>query len=450
MCLRHVAVLLSLAVLLSHVTFAQTSRQGGDTRPDLYYFVVDRSGSIKTRGLVDSIRGALVKRLGTIAENAEVRIVLFNQKADRRASWRGIDVQTTGRIDTWLNENFKPQGDTRLFDTVAEAFEEINRDQSSFERVQLIVLSDGVEEPPISVKYRSWQELEPLSAGLKQSKPYYFCTWYTLGFDPPQKPDPSSGIMTEVVPNPVKGIEIKEPVLAIAKFSSSPLEGRAPLAVEFKDETEGKVAGYSWDFGDGETSDERNPRHIYTRAAEYKPRLTVRNPDGSYSKSSGDILIKVAAPLPWWLWPAVWLGGALLLWIVIVVPLLRRWRLPHRNVSVHAGTATYWLLQLARRRRFQWLWPRGSIPIGSAGPGAIQLQSPGVKGAVARIDRLFSSRTYLLIPLVSGAVMWVTRAGTAESRRELKPGSRNKLQDGAEFEVSGRRLVWRQPAGRRP
>ena len=49
---------------------------------------------------------------------------------------------------------------------------------------------------------------------------------------------------------------------------------------------------YRWDFGDGATSDERQPVHTYRRAGAYTARLTVTDPDGL----SGVVTVPVQVP----------------------------------------------------------------------------------------------------------------------------------------------------------
>lgn len=49
----------------------------------------------------------------------------------------------------------------------------------------------------------------------------------------------------------------------IADFSFSPAQGMAPLTVQFTNSSKGIISRFEWDFGDGETSSEKNPVHIY-------------------------------------------------------------------------------------------------------------------------------------------------------------------------------------------
>jgi hypothetical protein len=61
----------------------------------------------------------------------------------------------------------------------------------------------------------------------------------------------------------------------IADFSATPTYGVPPVTVQFTDESAGTPTGWTWDFGDGNTSNERNPEHTYTSTGNYTVSLTV-------------------------------------------------------------------------------------------------------------------------------------------------------------------------------
>jgi len=46
-------------------------------------------------------------------------------------------------------------------------------------------------------------------------------------------------------------------------FQADPVSGAAPRLVDFAPIVEGGVATYEWDFGDGATSSEMAPAHMY-------------------------------------------------------------------------------------------------------------------------------------------------------------------------------------------
>ncbi len=50
--------------------------------------------------------------------------------------------------------------------------------------------------------------------------------------------------------------------------------------IQFLDRSTGDITGWHWDFGDGTTSNEKNPKHIYKKAGEWTVILTVEGPEG--------------------------------------------------------------------------------------------------------------------------------------------------------------------------
>ena len=67
-----------------------------------------------------------------------------------------------------------------------------------------------------------------------------------------------------------------------ADFHATPTSGAKPLTVAFYDDSESYdgITSWRWNFGDGGTSTERNPVHIYTTAGVYTVTLTVTEADG--------------------------------------------------------------------------------------------------------------------------------------------------------------------------
>jgi hypothetical protein len=69
--------------------------------------------------------------------------------------------------------------------------------------------------------------------------------------------------------------------MPITQFISDVRTGYAPLVVQFNDTSTGGPTSWSWDFGDGGTSLERNATHTYASAGIYDVSLTVANFMGS-------------------------------------------------------------------------------------------------------------------------------------------------------------------------
>lgn len=86
-------------------------------------------------------------------------------------------------------------------------------------------------------------------------------------------------------------IIVNEPVLPpTAEFSGSPQEGKAPLTVTFLDQSKNNPKQWYWKFGDGTSSEERNPVHTYTSEGKYTVELTVSNEGGADTKIVPDYI----------------------------------------------------------------------------------------------------------------------------------------------------------------
>ncbi|MFO0983611.1 MAG: PKD domain-containing protein [Planctomycetota bacterium] len=84
----------------------------------------------------------------------------------------------------------------------------------------------------------------------------------------------------------------------IADFSAAPLAGVLPLSVAFTDlSSGGPRTGWSWTFGDGGTSTNQNPGHVYTQPGFYTVTLLASGPGGSDAETKTNY-IHVLAPVP--------------------------------------------------------------------------------------------------------------------------------------------------------
>ena len=88
------------------------------------------------------------------------------------------------------------------------------------------------------------------------------------------------------------GCTLFQPKVAV-DFTASETEGVAPFLVEFTPLVAGEVAAYYWNFGDGETSTESSPVHVYREAGTYSVFLTVTLIDGSTGSEKQEDLIDV-------------------------------------------------------------------------------------------------------------------------------------------------------------
>jgi formate dehydrogenase subunit gamma len=63
--------------------------------------------------------------------------------------------------------------------------------------------------------------------------------------------------------------------LAEAIGGTGRLDGPPPLTVKFTNQSVGEIASWLWDFGDGATSTEQNPQHVYTKCPGDREMCTI-------------------------------------------------------------------------------------------------------------------------------------------------------------------------------
>ena len=105
-------------------------------------------------------------------------------------------------------------------------------------------------------------------------------------YDLTYSPDPLSGIPDTITYSNVNVahdtvINVVYGLSPAANFSGSPQSGNAPLQVSFTDLSSNNPTSWSWDFGDGGTSDLPNPVYVYQTPGVYTISLTVSNSYGS-------------------------------------------------------------------------------------------------------------------------------------------------------------------------
>ncbi len=75
-----------------------------------------------------------------------------------------------------------------------------------------------------------------------------------------------------------------------AAFSGIRPTNSAPMTIQFIDRSSGPATSWSWDFGDGGSSNLQNPAHTYSNPGTYTVTLRVSNPAGS-SETTGFVTV---------------------------------------------------------------------------------------------------------------------------------------------------------------
>lgn len=76
---------------------------------------------------------------------------------------------------------------------------------------------------------------------------------------------------------------IVENIVPTASAYASVITGKAPLTVPFSgsgNDSDGTIVSYNWNFGDGETSSEQNPTHVFQNSGNYTVTLEVTDNSG--------------------------------------------------------------------------------------------------------------------------------------------------------------------------
>ncbi len=117
------------------------------------------------------------------------------------------------------------------------------------------------------IEWTDWEDDEN-SASIFSPNDYYFIQM--KGQYPPQDP------VVEFTETAYASLPEVQPAI-----DASQTAGLAPFQVQFFDESAGVTGWWEWDFGDGTTSIEKNPIHVYTQPGNYDVSLTVMDYSGT-------------------------------------------------------------------------------------------------------------------------------------------------------------------------
>ncbi len=92
--------------------------------------------------------------------------------------------------------------------------------------------------------------------------------------------------------------ENKPPIASIEYSPKEPKVGTKILFESKSKDEDGKIVYYFWDFGDGKSSNQQNPSHIYSKAGEYTVTLIVMDNYGEESKATIKINVEKREETP--------------------------------------------------------------------------------------------------------------------------------------------------------
>ena len=212
----------------------------------------------------------------------------------------GVTVQSrteTSACITWTTDEPTVSGiayGTTAQSEIASQFSDSGQVWSTSHQATLTVL-----EPETSYHYRIWATDEAENGTSVEDTLAPFSTTQTdsevattpeapAAEAPP--PPPSTEPVPMTTPEPIR----PSPT---ASFACSLTSGNNPFTVQFASESTGNITNWSWDFGDGGTTNESNPSHTYTNAGTYSVSLTVAGPGGSSTETKRDYITVNETPI---------------------------------------------------------------------------------------------------------------------------------------------------------
>lgn len=202
--------------------------------------------------------------------------------------------------------------------------------EMEIDKSQIPVLPDVVAQTQFFWDFGDGQKAQ----GLKNNHTYTKAGTYIMKIDAQYQSDqpqliqstmihilPSGDYKLPVAKIAVNGVESKDPLLDVLKFDFS----NSIAFASDKSEATGKIVSYFWDFGDGQSSKEKNPQHKYTfEDIQLFPVLRIQDENGfiadayvSLEDQEEDALASVVSPgflekykIPIALWALVIIIGA--------------------------------------------------------------------------------------------------------------------------------------------
>ncbi|KKP67779.1 MAG: Cell surface protein [Candidatus Moranbacteria bacterium GW2011_GWE1_35_17] len=238
-------------------TYNDPEPTSSDSDPDLHI----NSFDLKELG------GSWVKEIYKTLYWGQSLQVEGRMEVENRSSGEAEDVDSDYRIE---NKRDFDENDTKIDEDSSFDIDPGEREEKGMSPVLIAVSSNG---QTVTVSRGSTSKSFPVINGFV--KIYFFVDV--------EEDDGDHDISSESDKDEYGKIEliIRPPI--IANFSASLFTGTAPLTVSFTDYSTNNPTSWSWDFGDGYSSSEKNPTHTYLSPGIFTVRLTASNSLGTDS-----------------------------------------------------------------------------------------------------------------------------------------------------------------------
>jgi len=158
-------------------------------------------------------------------------------------------------------------------------------DGASILKGEMVNISTEVESKQGKIK-EVWYFIDGVKLGFDNDFPYRY-SWFTNEVKPGKHTikavvyDSEGGkSSTEITINLTKPLQIP-----VAQFTANQTQVVADTPIQFKDNSSNLPNSWMWDFGDGHTSQEQNPSHVYKKTGIFTVSLQVKNESGVDTES---------------------------------------------------------------------------------------------------------------------------------------------------------------------
>ena len=273
-----------IAVLVSNPCQAAGVRQE-------YVFLIDTSSSMKTGKLLAPLRVAIDDYADTVPIDGSSRVWVFTFDRGIRENFSRIihKTQDMQDIKVFLASIEAKGGATHIYRSLGDVLNKVSETQSDgqLHNFTIHLFTDGQDNSPRQYTFEN--NMQHFKRLYRENNKKLGLYYHTLGVK--VTPEMRAQIRGTLGVTLVPGIEM--PPNADFGFSATLLRDNVPIT--FVNKTVGKANRWMWDFGDGNTSPDPDPTHVFVKPGDYPVKLTAANPAGG-SSATQTVVIQGGAP----------------------------------------------------------------------------------------------------------------------------------------------------------
>lgn len=291
-----------LVLIVSWIALLEVAASAQD-RPYAYYLLIDTSASMTEtprspkvaedwkESKLEAVRRELGRFCSALPTEADVGIYTFDVQLREGPSVAILGEEDRDQLREYFSQLDAKGKQTHLWRSLAVVLEKASQTVQATpgKMVRVLVFSDGEDTDPSSPGPEAvLQRYKDLIRD--KGRLTYITLGYTLRSDYREILE-KYGVR---IPNVATPADI---IPSEASFEWSPRKPVCKKQVKFIDCSGGVVRDYHWDFGDGSTSTQKSPSHVFEKAGTYHVELEIRSPTGESDTHVRDVVVGEHVPL---------------------------------------------------------------------------------------------------------------------------------------------------------